>query len=96
MSKVVSLKLTRTHSASVPSALRYEMVATIVVAVVPVRGETSSPNSRLGPLEARTGSTVDASRMAAAHRALIQDHEWLPRLRRSMASTLRASSAGRH
>jgi hypothetical protein len=87
ISKVESLKLTWTQSASDASALRYQTVATIAVAVVPDRGLTSAPDNRFGPLEAMTGRTVDANRTTAAHKALTQDHAPLLPVRRSMAST---------
>lgn len=67
MSKASPPKLTRTHWASVPSLLRYVIVATMVVVGVPVRGETSGSERRFGPLAAETGrATVPSSRAAAA------------------------------
>jgi hypothetical protein len=87
MSKVESLKLTRTQSASDPSALRYQIVASMTVASVPVRGETLGSKRRFGPLEARTGRTVVANRSAAAHKALTQVRALRPPVRRSLTST---------
>ena len=86
MSCVLPSKDTRTHSASVPSALRYETVAVIVVEIVPVRGVTWGLESRFGPLAADTGSARELRSNTAAARALIQDPAWLP-VRPCLANT---------
>jgi hypothetical protein len=73
MSWTLPEKATRTHSASDPSALRYQTVARIVVSVVPVLGVTTGSNKRFGPLDALTGIASEPSTRAAAARVLIQD-----------------------
>ena len=87
---------TRTHSASEPSVLRYQMVASIVVEGVPLAGVNDGLNRRFGPLAAATGSATVTRKTAAAAMARMTGPGTYRVVRLPMASTPTAPSHPGH